>query len=416
MTTTTTTYPDPTTLSAETVLAEHRQVDWLKLLGIHDDGMHTVGEGWEWLAAADCAGCGNVVVAGPEGMLGESHCENCEATAETLDGPMMNYLYPLPARASIGDLEVHTLANLPLCFVFDSNRDEQGLALTGGGMDLTWEIAEGYMRLGYLPPLAFCSLPAMAGRGAIRSDGEFDEAAVSDLDRWVIAGCIASTRWVEQRGYWLRDSLANLIAPSDCTGAVDDDGRVQHDGDTCPVHEAHEPPRDSGETPPEEPRDCDGCGDRFYAGVDSSANRCGECQSVEDEAAILARDEGAVWAALPEFAKAQYRRQAKGNVPSEGRVETLNAGQLETAHECMKGEIATTVANGGQLLSFRLGIADEDDRRLMRTMNPQRPDCTDGAAWPIAALSTVSVDDGGEHHLLSLIDSKGNILESCEAQ
>ena len=56
-------------------------------------------------------------------------------------------------------------------------------------MNLAWEICEAFMLLGFLPPLHFCDLPGMAGRGA------------SAKDRWIIAGCLKScviaVRWAQ---------------------------------------------------------------------------------------------------------------------------------------------------------------------------------------------------------------------------
>ncbi len=49
---------------------------------------------------------------------------------------------------------------------FLSADGETGLALTGGGMDLSWEICMAYMVLGYLPPLHYADLPDMAGKRA----------------------------------------------------------------------------------------------------------------------------------------------------------------------------------------------------------------------------------------------------------
>ena len=43
--------------------------------------------------------------------------------------------------------------------------DEYGLALTGGGMNLAWDIAGAYVLLGYVPPVAlYGSLPLFAGQ------------------------------------------------------------------------------------------------------------------------------------------------------------------------------------------------------------------------------------------------------------
>jgi hypothetical protein len=80
------------------------------------------------------------------------------------EGPMMNYWYPLEgisdeteaSEAALG------LSGLPLCVVEVDG--SYGLALTGGGMDLSWEIAEAYVRLGMLPPVHFADLPSMAGK------------------------------------------------------------------------------------------------------------------------------------------------------------------------------------------------------------------------------------------------------------
>jgi hypothetical protein len=84
------------------------------------------------------------------------------------DGPMMNYFYPV-SDYTPGDMNAWAakLVDLPLCVV--EIGDERGLALTGGGMDLSWEIAEAYVRLGYYPP-TWIDLPAMSGRGESAKD------------------------------------------------------------------------------------------------------------------------------------------------------------------------------------------------------------------------------------------------------
>ena len=84
------------------------------------------------------------------------------------EGPMMNYFYPV-SDYTPGDMEewAAKLDGLPLCVV--ELDGERGLALTGGGMDLSWEIAEAFIRLGYYPP-TWIDLPAMAGRGTSEKD------------------------------------------------------------------------------------------------------------------------------------------------------------------------------------------------------------------------------------------------------
>lgn len=84
------------------------------------------------------------------------------------DGPMMNYFYPVSDYSRTGlEQDAAKIADLPLCVV--EIGDERGLALTGGGMDLSWEIAEAYVRLGYYPP-TWLYLPAMSDRGESDKD------------------------------------------------------------------------------------------------------------------------------------------------------------------------------------------------------------------------------------------------------
>lgn len=78
------------------------------------------------------------------------------------EGPMMNYWYPIKENDSpYGGFDEYeaaaTLKDLPLCLV--QVDDEWGLALTGGGMDLSWEICAAYVALGKLPPIHFSDLP-----------------------------------------------------------------------------------------------------------------------------------------------------------------------------------------------------------------------------------------------------------------
>lgn len=78
------------------------------------------------------------------------------------DGPMMSYWYPCPLDDPAEAARTLATYHLPLCVV--SVDGEHGLALTGGGMDLSWEICEAFARLGFCPPLHYCDLPRMAGR------------------------------------------------------------------------------------------------------------------------------------------------------------------------------------------------------------------------------------------------------------
>lgn len=76
--------------------------------------------------------------------------------------PMMNYIYPLPDNFEVPEDFREKLHNMTIVWINDE--EKHYLALTGGGMDMTWEIAETYIDLGYYPPTAYCRLPRMAGK------------------------------------------------------------------------------------------------------------------------------------------------------------------------------------------------------------------------------------------------------------
>lgn len=76
------------------------------------------------------------------------------------EGPMMNIRYPIADGTATQD-NARDIVDLPLCLV--SFEDADYLALTGGGMDLSWEICEAYVTLGFLPPTHF-RLPRMADK------------------------------------------------------------------------------------------------------------------------------------------------------------------------------------------------------------------------------------------------------------
>lgn len=179
--------------------------DWSARLG--EDG-----DGWRALEAFECPECKRTIVAS---SLGECECrdvlsdvvevidgEECEVPNTCrgtvyLEGPMMSYWYPV----KLADCEAAAMliAHLPLCVVqFDD--DETGLALTGGGMDLSWEICEAFIVLGYRPPVHFCDLPVMAGRGT------------SERDIAIIAACEESCRIKERWVARTRERLASMIA------------------------------------------------------------------------------------------------------------------------------------------------------------------------------------------------------------
>lgn len=161
-------YPQVKDLHSDALYAGSVNIDWRERLGEDSDG-------WTSYEANECDKCGAIVVL-TVGQGDEKHADcvdagesardtDCDGWIGLAEGPMMNYFYPLPScdddRHSASEAEL--LADLPLCLV-EFKDDGWALALTGGGMDLSWEICEAFMRLGYLPPLKYCAdLPDMAG-------------------------------------------------------------------------------------------------------------------------------------------------------------------------------------------------------------------------------------------------------------
>ncbi len=154
-------------------------------------------DGWDSWESNRCEICSTVTT--------ENACPTCErnGTESELfesEGPLMDYYYPLPGFTMPIEEACTKIMDLPLCLVH-IEPDMYGLALTGGGMDLSWEIDEAYMRLGYLPPFHFADLPDMAGRGR------------SERDRWVIAGCISTVLYMDMRIADIRAHLAQVGEP-----------------------------------------------------------------------------------------------------------------------------------------------------------------------------------------------------------
>lgn len=154
-------------MSCDAIDAKPIDYDWTK----------GYGETWECVEASHCQEC-NAVVIGREGDRHSDVDDESECPGHIGgEGPMMSYYYPLAIEDT--DAAARVIVDLPLCVVTVDGTT--GLALTGGGMDLTWPICEAFMLLDHLPPLHFASkLPRMSGRGT------------SKRDRWIAAGCIRS--------------------------------------------------------------------------------------------------------------------------------------------------------------------------------------------------------------------------------
>jgi len=117
--------------------------------------------------------------------------------------PMMDYLYPIelqdPEEAQ--SILYHAVIPVVVVHAYVPQEDEWKyyLALSGGGMDLRWEICEAYIRLGYLPPVYFCDLPAMWGRGQ------------SQKDRLIIDACLESIEVKRTQLRWIEQGLKKIL-------------------------------------------------------------------------------------------------------------------------------------------------------------------------------------------------------------
>ena len=108
--------------------------------------------------------------------------------------PVMNYAYPL-GRFDVPEDWTDAMRCTTIVYI----DDEPYLALTGGGMDLSWEICEAYLMLGLYPPAHFCDLPRMAGRGD------------NERDRMIVRACMESVSiargWLDNRAESLQRML-----------------------------------------------------------------------------------------------------------------------------------------------------------------------------------------------------------------
>ncbi|MFA5143742.1 MAG: hypothetical protein WC522_06215 [Candidatus Omnitrophota bacterium] len=81
--------------------------------------------------------------------------------------PMTNYAYLLPEefKKDLRGKDIKKMANecSGITLVYLICLERYALALTGCGMDHSWEICEAYVNFGYLPPIHFCDLPELSG-------------------------------------------------------------------------------------------------------------------------------------------------------------------------------------------------------------------------------------------------------------
>lgn len=170
---------------------------------------------WTFVQVPDCPQCGDDervnFVDGYWCCYGKDgdHEWGWEIEDQYTEGPMMNYYYPIDSFVISHHDSIYgaamRLKGLPLCIVDFQTGDawsgRYGLALTGGGMDLSWEICEAFMRLGELPPTHFADLPGMAGRPR------------NEVDAWIVRGCLRSFEVAHERaGYNLERASTRFAA------------------------------------------------------------------------------------------------------------------------------------------------------------------------------------------------------------
>lgn len=110
--------------------------------------------------------------------------------------PMMNYYYEIDLRREDAESVQARIDRYGGCCILVMIGDEPKLCLSGGGMDLTWEIAWSYILCGQLPPTKYCNLPDQC-------------EPLSRRNRLIIKACRKSIQ-VHQR--WLAGDKRNLEA------------------------------------------------------------------------------------------------------------------------------------------------------------------------------------------------------------
>jgi len=126
-----------------------------------------------------------------------------EINGEYAEGPVMNYYYPMGVWDFDPVQAAKELLYLPLCVVYIEETEQWGLALTGGGEDLSWEICEAFIRLGFAPPAHFCDLPRISGRGL--------DGYTPDKDEVIIRACKRTLRHVAMRSQDIHDRLDEML-------------------------------------------------------------------------------------------------------------------------------------------------------------------------------------------------------------
>lgn len=85
----------------------------------------------------------------PHGNKDNGHCDECDCYPDDRENenyPMMNYAYPLFHKTEIPNEKIIEVCENTNCTVlYNIKEDAYYLALTGGGMDLSQDIAKAYL-------------------------------------------------------------------------------------------------------------------------------------------------------------------------------------------------------------------------------------------------------------------------------
>lgn len=129
-----------------------------------------------------------VTLATVAGDLGACDLDDLAAALRDCDPddgqPAMTVGWPLGRSVDASDVAI-VRDRLPLTVTDGPEGPHMGL--TGGGMDLTWDIAAGYVLLGYRPPMALGEPPRFAGSDDTRGTHAAILAIMADTARSVAA-------------------------------------------------------------------------------------------------------------------------------------------------------------------------------------------------------------------------------------
>ncbi|PWC98028.1 hypothetical protein TSO5_03210 [Azospirillum sp. TSO5] len=121
--------------------------------------------------------------------------------ADTFE-PMMNYFWPVELGYGVELEEAATMIDQHAgcaTLVYVESLDTHGIALSGGGMDLSWDLAAAYLCCGCVPPLNILSgLPHMKERS-------------NEVIKHIVEVCIPkAAEFMEDRANSLRDHANKL--------------------------------------------------------------------------------------------------------------------------------------------------------------------------------------------------------------